>query len=564
MSVQDSSSTNNDLNNWRRFRGRTGEESRITPVYKLKLNGPVPDKLAPYPQNLRTGIEARGRQMMQGVWRIGRDRIELEAGAAPWSRPGPSRHYADRLHRFEWLTDLCCVGPEGHKFGRALIEDWVEEFGRWNGFVWRIPVTADRVWNWLVGGPNLLENMPPDSEVMLSLSRQVRHLQHGAHECAEPRAEMRSLFAQLAYAFAADEGERRIGALEAQIEMLLGDHILADGGHVTRNPEALLDVLIDVQTIDDLYLRTGRPSLDFVTKLIPRMAGMLKFLRMQDGGLPVMNGGSEGRKADLKNALFPYSGTRAFAFATKSGVQKIQAEKTRLLLDAGHAPAPQYGHEAHAGCLAFELEDGAERIITNCGSHRDVDPVWQFATRRTDGHSTLALTGENCSHFVPVRALGVEAPTGPAGVSAKRMEESKRILIDAQHSGWKDTFGLAYRRRLFMDENGRRIVGEDSLFRPISAGVSETDAPVPFDVRFHLHPAVKLTPDGDHLRLLLPSGAIWIFKTKHKRKGIERSVYLGRGTVEKTWQLVLSGDADPNGDASTESNIVKWALVKLA
>ena len=554
----------NDLNNWRRYRGRIGEEVRMTPVYKLKLNGPVPDKLTLFPQNLRTGIEARGNEMTRGLWRIGRNRLELTPGDAPWSKPGPSRHYADRLHRFEWLTDLCSLGPDGQRFGRKLIASWVEEFGRWNGFVWRIPVTADRVWNWLVAGPTLFDNLPPDSEVLLSLSRQVRHLQHGSAECAEPRAELKSIFAQLAYAFAADEGDRRIGALEAQLGMILEDQILADGGHITRNPEALLDVLIDLQTMDDLYLRTGRPTLDFAAKLMPRMAGMLKFLRMQDGGLPVMNGGSEGRRIDLKNALFPYSGSRAFAFATKSGVQKLEAEKTRLILDAGYAPAPTYGHEAHAGCLAFEFEDNGERIITNCGSHRDVEPVWQAATRRTDGHSTLVLNSENSSVFVPVRALALDAPTGPAGVSAKRMEDADRILIDAQHSGWKESFGLAYRRRLFMDGDGRRLTGEDSLFRPISAGVSETNDPTPFEVRFHLHPTVKLKPEGEHLRIMLPSGAAWVFKTNHKRKAIERSVYLGRGTVEKIWQLVLSGDADPNGDASADSNVVKWALIKVA
>lgn len=561
--IQGSSAAERDLEDWRRYRGRIGEDARSTPVYKMKLNGPVPDQLGLYPQNLRTGNEARGTDLIKGVWKIGRNRLEIPPGVPPWSRPGPSRHFADRLHRFHWLTDLSAMGPEGQRLGRSLITDWVQNFGRWNGFVWRIPVTADRVWNCLVGGPNLLENLPPDSDVLLSLSRQVRHLQNGTADCGEPRAILKSLFAQMAYAFAASEDDRRIASLEAQLEFTLGDQILADGGHVSRNPEALLDILLDLQTIDDLYLRTGRPSLAFFAKMVPRISGMLKFLRMGDGGLPVMNGGGEGRRADLKNALFPYANVRAFAYATKTGIHKLEAEHTRLLLDAGHAPSPEFGHESHAGCLAFELEDHGERMIVNCGSDRDVDPVWQAATRRTDGHSTLVLSGHDCAQFVPVRSLALEAPGGPSGVSAKRMEEQSQVWIDSQHGGWKESFGLIYRRRLFLEGNGSRLAGEDSLFRPISAGVSEDTDNIPFDVRFHLHPSVRLKPDGEHLRIILPSGAAWQFKTHHKRKSVERSVYLARGTVEKCWQLVLSGEADPNGDATADSNVVKWAFVKV-
>ena len=560
----DESAAERDLANWRKYRGRLGEDARATPVYKLKLNGPTPEGLTLYPQNLRTGSVERGQELIDGTWRIGRDVHTVPASVPPWDRAGPSRHFADRLHRFHWLTDLFAVGPAGYRRGRDLLATWVHDFGKWNGFVWRVPVTADRVWFWLMGGPNLLDNLPPDSEILQSLVRQGRHLAHSTDECTDVRAVLRSILAQLALAFATDEGERRIMTLEGQLEMMLGDYVLADGGHITRNPEALLDLLIDLQTLDDLYLRTGRPSMDCISKVVPRIAGMLKFLRAADGGLPVLNGGSEGNRTDIKNALFPYSGSRAFAFATKSGFQKLEAGNARVLLDAGASPAPEQGYEAHAGCLAFEFEDHGERIVTQCGSHADIDPEWRAATRRTDGHSTLTISGHNAAQFAPIKSLGLEAPQGPTGVSARRMEERDQILIDSQHSGWKDVFGLVYRRRLFMAGDGRRLTGEDSLFRPLSAGECETEDLVPFDVRFHLHPSIRMEPDEKHLRLVLPSGARWIFKTNHEEKSIERSVYLGRGRVEKCWQLVLTGRAKADGDANEPMNLVKWAFIKEA
>ena len=551
-----------DLENWQTFRGRLGDDARATAVYRLKLAGPTPDKLAMYPKNLRTGNAASGEAMLRGVWNLGREDFSLPEDYAPWDRAVPSRHYADRLHRFHWLKHLTELGPEGNRRARQLVEEWVDEFGKWNGFVWRLPVTVDRVWNWLCCGPILFDNLAPDSDVLQCLVRQARHITHSADEYKEPAVKLRAVMTQILMAFALDEAPKKLPMLEGMLEFMLNDHVLADGGHVSRNPEALLELLLDIQTIDELYLRTGRPSLPFISRLVPRIAGMLRFLQTGDGGLPVMNGGSEGNRADLYNALQPYAASRTFAFATKSAIHKLEAGDSRLMLDAGHAPAPDHALEAHAGCLSFEFESGGERIITGCGSHPDIDPVWRSATRRTDGHSTLVLAGANASEFIPYRPYGVEVPMGPTGVSARRMEEQEEVLLDAQHAGWKDSYGLIYRRRVFMDQDGHRLTGEDSLFRPVSAGLSEQTDPIAFDVRFHLHPDVKIEPDEDKLQLVLPSGQVWLFKTTHEPKAIERTVYLARGNVENSWQLVLSADADPNGDGKSGANLIKWALVK--
>ena len=559
----DNAASQRDLANWRKYKGRLGEDVRSTPVYKLKLNGPVPDKLELYPKDLRHGEIRRGQAMLDGHWKIGRDTLKLYTDLSPWDEPGPSRHYADRLHRFNWLRDLTMCGQKGQLKAREFVARWVEDFGKWNGFVWRVPVTADRVWNWLTCGPILFDSPPPESDLLNSLARQGRHLSQATDDFHDPRVKLKSIATQIVLAFALDDSDKRLPMLEGQLEYQLNEQILPDGGHISRNPEALLNILIDLQTIDDLYLRTGRPSLPSVTRFLPRMAGMLKFLRCGDGGLPVMNGGGEGTRNDIKDALFPFASSRAFAFATKSGFQKLEAGKARLFLDAGSSPPQEHGLDAHAGCLSVQFEDNGERFITNCGAHPDVDPIWCAATRGTDGHSTLVLTGQDAAEFLPLRATGLDVPVGPPGVAAKRMEEEKDILIDAQHSAWKEGFGLVFRRRVFMSETGERLTGEDSLFRPVSAGQAETTEKLPFDIRFHLHPSVKMKPDGQHLRIILPSGAAWLFKTNHKQKSIDRSVYLARGTIEKCWQLVLSGSADPNGDANTPDNIIRWAFTKI-
>ncbi|MEO1643080.1 MAG: heparinase II/III family protein, partial [Pseudomonadota bacterium] len=126
----------------------------------------------------------------------------------------------------------------------------------------------------------------------------------------------------------------------------------------------------------------------------------------------------------------------------------------------------------------------------------------------------------------------------------------------------KRDFGLLHRRRLFMAGDGRRLTGEDSLSRPVSAGQSEDETPVAFDIRFHLHPTVTAMTVGDSIVLTSESGVIWRFKTTHPGARLEPTIYLGRGIVEQSEQIVLSGTANPNGDGTVPPNCVRWVFLK--
>ena len=113
-----------------------------------------------------------------------------------------------------------------------------------------------------------------------------------------------------------------------------------------------------------------------------------------------------------------------------------------------------------------------------------------------------------------------------------------------------------------MSSDGSRLTGEDSLARPLSQGPAKLEKPIPFSVRFHLHPTVSATMKDSYIRLLTDSGEIWHFKTSHPGAKLEKTVYLSRGVVEKSRQIVLSGRADPNSDGSTPPNCLRWAFLK--
>jgi uncharacterized heparinase superfamily protein len=343
--------------------------------------------------------------------------------------------------------------------------------------------------------------------------------------------------------------------------------ILPDGGHVSRSPEALAEALIDIHAVDELVLRLGLSAPLFLTKLQPRMAAMLSFFQTADGGLLPANGGGDCASGLARAALRPHGGlTSKFAFARLSAYQRVQADGLTVYVDAGPGPERPHGGHAHAGALAMTVDDGAERIITSCGSSADLDPPLRDAARRSAAHSVLSLTGEDSAVFGVDPATGLRAPDGPAQLAVRRMEEGDQYLLEGQHAGWRVRHGVIYRRRLYVAMNGSRITGEDSLSRPMSeAPLALPGGIIPFEIRFHLHPDVQVAPGSDDRTIFLglpKRQRVWRFRSE-TLLSVENSRYWGGGAAQKTQQLVIRGAADPGADGAQAPNRVRWALSRM-
>ena len=521
-----------DAELWARFQGKSGEDVKATAGHRLKIAGAKPEGLGLFIKPILPANAMRGEQLMKGVWRIGMDRLELEDGAAPWTGAMPSRHYANRLHRFDWLPDLFQQGDIGADRARFLVDDWIENFGRFDGFSWRMGCAADRVWNWMRCGRALFETgMPEACETRLeALGRQARHVLALVDTELEPKARWRGTVLSVAHAICLGRG-KGLDDAEMRLESECTAQFFPDGGHVSRSPAQALSCLADLITIHDLLSRSEREIPDFLTRWIARIGGMVAFFKAADGALMPFHDGDE-RWPEAVDAVLEHMATppRRFSVAPKSGFHKLEKGATVLVLDAGAAPEPPFGDKAHSGALGFELHDGPARIVTSCACSPEIDIAFRAAVRRTSAHSTLVLNDEDSSRFTPNDDTRLTYPLGPDGISAKRLEEDEEIWLDAQHGGYKKSYGLLHRRRLFMSGDGTRLTGEDSLARPVSAGVTEDEAAIIYDLRFHLHPTISPFMAGDAIVLESSLGSKWRFKTSHASPRSKKRSIWGEGS----------------------------------
>lgn len=561
VSAKRPSDAGNDDALWQRFRGRDGQDLRISPEDLTGLSHAVQaGPLRPLP-DLIPPDRRRTDALMKGIWRIGSHRLVMEAGQAPWSQEMPSRHFADRIHRFDWLSDLAAGLPDGPERAGMLLDDWISRFGTFDGFAWRISPTAARIWNWLrCGGPLFGETTPPARTN--ALFRQLRWLEAVLAEAHQPSTRWDGAVTLAAGALCLQPGFDLSSAL-SRLEAEAAVQILADGGHVSRSPARTLSALTQLQTIEKALKEAGKAVPEWMTRILPRLGGMVLFFREGDGALDPFNDGDESMPELVEAALSHLAHPpRRFFMVPKSGFQKIERGTLRFVLDCGSAPDHPFADEAHAGALGFTLSDGCARIVTSCGFSPETSIELQAAVRRTSAHSTLTLCGRDSAVFARNEATGLLSVAGPESIATKRLEEGDQIWLDAQHAGFKEAYGLLHRRRIFIEGHGDHLRGEDALARPVAHTPSDDRRTIPFEIRFHLHPTVTADIMPDHILLTSAHGPVWRFKTSQEGARVEKSLYLARGVPESAQQIVLVGHADPNGDGSRFPNLVRWAFLR--
>src|SRR5262249_47882905 len=214
-----------------------------------------------------------------------------------------------------------------------------------------------------------------------------------------------------------------------------------------------------------------------------------------------------------------------------TGLQGWEGGRRTVIMDTGAPPPPAVSHEAHAGCLSFELSSGTSRIVINCGMPSTGRDNWRTFARSTSAHSTLTYHDTSSCQFVELTAMkrflqGAPIVSGPVMVENFREAVNNGILLTTSHDGYLARFGVIHRRILMLSQDGARIDGEDSVTPAPGGRLRGNDAD--YALRFHLHPAVKASrlSDARGVMLVLPNRDVWTFEAQDDRVDLEDSVLL--------------------------------------
>jgi uncharacterized heparinase superfamily protein len=522
-----------------------------TPLHKLRLRGRFPLKLLAAPDDPIVGDLKAGQALLQGwiTWRGERIAVRELNFAALQASPG----MLDYLHGFAWLRDLSTAGTrqQGAPVAEAIMSRWLAAHAEHvGGLAWRADLWGKRILYWTAHAPLILSSrdLVYRSAVLNTLARGARHLDRAADKAPEGLGRVAAWAGLIAAGLLIPGGDPRRAFAEAGLTRTLGQTFSEDGGIACRSPAALLEAIGLLSLLRAAYDSRRQQVLPAIDETLARAVPALLGVTHGDGGLASWQGGLPFDQTRIE-ATVEASGVRARPLrqARQWGYQRLAGGATVVSMDAAPPPASRAASGGCASTLAFEMSDGAHRLVVSCGGARNPGAMLPAnladALRATAAHSTLIVGDANSTAVHPDGSLG----RGVVEVEIDRQELESGSRIEASHDGYGRRYGLIHRRQLALSVDGRQLSGEDML---LPAGRRKRAAP--FAIRFHLAPEVEvtLTADSQGALLRIGDGPLWQFRCKGGVLGTEESLWVDAiGRPRETQQLVVTAES-PAGGAS--------------
>ena len=523
---------------------------RRTWFYRRLLKGKLSDHIAFYPYDALPRRLEDADALLRGRFRFAGETLDVKDGSV-FDKPAPSDAWLRALHGFDWLPPLSAAGGDAARtLATNLITQWLKRNARYSEPAWESGVTGRRLIHLFAHGRFVLANSDVlwRSKLFVALREQARMLARTAGEAPAGLPRLQAAAAHALSGACLDDSPKRLQSGLERLEAEIAAQILPDGGHASRSPEALVHAYRYLVMVCDALTATGEQTPQTLRSAHDRMAPMLRFFRHGDGGLALFNGGSESDPRMIAGLLARDEVRgQPFVYAPHSGYQRLTAAKTIVVMDCGAPALGAFSNTAHAGCLAFEMSSGQQRIVVNCGAASPAHAKWESALRATAAHSTVTVAdtsmGAVLSAGLARELLGARLLGGPKTVTSNRGESGNGWTVEATHDGYVQTFGVRHERRITLAQHGTALTGGDKLIPQPQKRPRE----VSFAVRFHIHPDLRVSPSqGGGILLKLPSGEGWRFRAGGGTLTVEESVYLGADTVRRTEQLVISGTVKDN------------------
>ncbi|MBS0242454.1 MAG: heparinase II/III family protein [Proteobacteria bacterium] len=433
--------------------------------------------------------------------------------------------------------------------GRRLIEDWCRRNTRDLVIANEPDVVARRVISWIVNAGFLLEDADERFYALFTkrLGRELRRVDLVSRS-AYPGYSLlacRLALVLATLALAGHDSERR--RLESALLSELDRQVLPDGGHVSRNPETIVEILLDLLPIRQCYTSRGLEIPAVLSASIAAMLGHLRSMLIGPAELARFNGVTSANAEALASVLAvdppgPKAGTQA---PGPSGYARLEAGDTVLIADCGRSPPLLHSGSAHAGCLSIELSYLGEALIVNGGAPAALHRLAAPDARATASHSTLVIAEQSSARLV--RNQRIEQATGGialagievSGVRLEQPEPPDTATIVAAHSGYFDRTGLVHERHITLSADGRRLDGVDGLRPP--TGTLRLAKDLPVAIHFHVAPTAVAQPEADgSVSLIQANGARWRLSASGNRLAIEAATsYSSRLGPASARQVVL-------------------------
>ena len=509
-----------------------------------------PLKLVAVPRDHVQGDRQRGDGLLAGRLTVGSETLSLKD--LDFAAVGARGVTAEQLQGFSWLRDLAAAASreKGARLAEAMVGRWLIAHGTKPDEAWAPHLWGERILFWTAYAPYILSSADSGyrSALLNTLARGARHLDSNADKAAAGLDRITAWCGVVAAGLLVQGGVPRVARGEAGLARALTSAQFDDGGLISRSPFEQVLLVDRFGLLRSCYLAAKQTLPDGIEAAAQASLAALHGVTMGDGALSSWQGCNPGEASRL-TALIEGCGLRARPLrqARGWGYQRMSALGTILVLDAAPPPPSKMAEQGSASTLAFELSDGGQRLVVNCGGPgplpTELPGELVQGLRTTAAHSTLVLSDTNSTNILADGSLG----KGVEDVTIDRTEDNDASRLEASHDGYVRAFGLVHKRSLMLGNDGKELRGADQLQPRGRKKIRQSAA---YAVRFHLAPGIEATVTADGMGAILRSKGAppWNFRCRGGNLATEESLWIdGRGQPRRTTQLVVVGEVSALG-----------------
>jgi uncharacterized heparinase superfamily protein len=243
------------------------------------------DRLIIAPHDLRTADATRASEIYAGRF-VFAGKIVTCHGRSIFDLEPPSEDWEVALLGFGWLRHLRAADTALTRANaRALVDDWISNLAQKRRVGRRADVLARRVISLLSQAPLVLSDTDNKfyRRYLRGLTREIRYLRYTTFDISDGVPRLQALIALCYASLCLANQARHIRAATRKLSDELQRQILPDGGHISRNPGALIELLIDLLPLRQTFAARNIAPPPALLNAIDRMMPMLRFFRHGDG-----------------------------------------------------------------------------------------------------------------------------------------------------------------------------------------------------------------------------------------------------------------------------------------
>ncbi len=469
-----------------------------------------------------------------------------------WKNNSLSTKEYKSLNSFNWFFSLDLKSSK--QVTQSVITNWINNNYRYNIKSWDFDITAKRIIAWL-SCHNLTydeSNQDYKSSFNKLILKQTNHLINEVKKSEVIDNKLIGCASIILVGLCYNDEKKYLSfgsSLLKKISKLAVDN---DGFIKSRSIKQLIFYLKYFILIREWFKESQINIPEHIDETIYYLGQSYAFIWQEVEADFLFNGNNISDNKEFDNYLDRLGYKFKNQDQEKGGYLVLKNKKICLAMDVGSNPNSNFSKDYQSGALSFEIVSKGQKLISNCGYHKNNNNKLNLLSKSSATQSTLIIDdNSSCKFFKSNKDWLIKK--GIKILKKNYVYEKKYWKIIASHDGYLKKYNSIHQREIEFYPDQMSFTGLDKIIK------KKNNYSYKFDIRFHVEPKVKLMKTQDNKTILLElNDEGWKFTCENYDINIDNGLYFGNKNLHTDNQNIFI-----SGISNNQVEDIRWEIKKI-